>query len=310
MERNTFGKTGLEISPIGFGGAPIGLLETGQQQVGEVLNLLLDSGVNLIDTAAAYRGSEEAIGKAVADRRDEFVLVSKCGVPGAGPESEAWQPKDLKESIDRSLQKLQIDHLDVMLLHSCSMETLQQGEALETLTRARDAGKVRHVGYSGDNQAAAYAATLNDVAVIETSINICDQANINSVLPIAREHKLGVIAKRPIANAAWKQTSAQPGFYKEYAQTYSRRLIEMGLSPDELGFQGDPADEWPEIALRFTLGQPGVHVAIIGTTNPDHARRNIAAAEAGPLPQEALEKLRIAFRTAEQKSGDEWVAQT
>jgi aryl-alcohol dehydrogenase-like predicted oxidoreductase len=310
MEKRTFGKTGLEISPIGFGGAPIGLLETEQHQVGQVLNLLLDSGVNLIDTAAAYRGSEEAIGKAVADRRDEYVLVSKCGVPGAGPESEGWQPKDLEESINRSLQKLQTDHLDVVLLHSCSMETLQQGDALEVLTRARDAGQVRHVGYSGDNQAAAYAATLDDVAVIETSINICDQANINSVLPLAREHNLGVIAKRPIANAAWKQVSEQPGFYREYAQTYSRRLVEMGPSPAELGFKGDPADEWPDIALRFTLGQPGVHVAIIGTTNPDHAKRNIAAAEEGPLPQEALEKLRIAFRTAEQKSGDKWVAQT
>lgn len=310
MERHTLGKTGLEVSPIGFGGAPIGLLETEQQQVTQILSLLLDRGINLIDTAAAYRGSEEVIGKAVADRRNEYVLVSKCGVPGTGPESEGWQPKNLKESINRSLQKLQTDHLDVMLLHSCSMETLQQGDALETVVRARDAGKVRHVGYSGDNQAAAYAATLDDVAVIETSINICDQANIDSVLPIARDHKLGVIAKRPIANAAWKPASEQPGFYKDYAQSYSRRLVQMGVSPAELRFQGDPADEWPDIALRFTLGQPGVHVAIIGTTDPDHAKRNIAAAKQGTLPQEELEKLRIAFRTAEQMSGEDWRGQT
>ena len=176
METHTFGKTDLEVSRIGFGGAPIGLLSTEQQQVARILDLLLEGGVNLIDTAAAYRGSEEAIGKAIADRRDQFVLVSKCGVPGSGPESESWRPNELKDSIDRSLQRLQTDHLDVMLLHSCSMETLQRGDALTALIRARDAGKIRHVGYSGDNQPAAYAAVLEDIAVIETSINICDQA--------------------------------------------------------------------------------------------------------------------------------------
>ena len=310
METHTFGKTDLEVSRIGFGGAPIGLLSTEQQQVARILDLLLEGGVNLIDTAAAYRGSEEAIGKAIADRRDQFVLVSKCGVPGSGPESESWRPNELKDSIDRSLQRLQTDHLDVMLLHSCSMETLQRGDALTALIRARDAGKIRHVGYSGDNQPAAYAAVLEDIAVIETSINICDQANINTVLPLAREHDLGVVAKRPIANAAWKSASEQPGFYKEYAETYSSRFAEMGVAPADLGVQGEQDEVWPDVALRFTLAQPGVHVAIIGTTNPDHARRNIAAANEGALSQEALEKLRIAFRTAEQQADDEWLGQT
>jgi aryl-alcohol dehydrogenase-like predicted oxidoreductase len=115
MEKRRFGKTGHDISVLGFGGAPIGFLETEQQRVARILNILLDEGVNLIDTAAAYHGSEEAIGKAVSHRRSEYVLVSKCGEPGT-PESDAWKPASLTQTVDRALSRLKTDHLDVMLL--------------------------------------------------------------------------------------------------------------------------------------------------------------------------------------------------
>jgi aryl-alcohol dehydrogenase-like predicted oxidoreductase len=309
MERRKFGRTEREVSVVGFGGAPIGILATEQQRVADILHMLLDAGVNLIDTAAAYRGSEEAIGKAVSDRRDQYVLVSKCGEPG-NPDSDRWQPSALSEVVDRALSRLRTDHLDVMLLHSCGLQLLQRGDALEALVRARDAGKIRHVGYSGDNEAAAYAVTLPDVAVVEVSVNICDQANIDAVLPGAREHDVGVIAKRPIANAAWKPLGEQQGFYQDYAKMYAGRLAAMEITPAELGFAGDSADLWPEVALRFTLSQPGVHTAIIGTTNPDHARANLAAAAKGPLPEDVVRRLRGAFRSAELGSGQTWQAQT
>src|SRR5204862_2867736 len=123
---------------------------------------------------------------------------------------------------------------------------------------------------------------LPDVAVIETSVSIADQRNINLVLPVAREHNLGVLAKRPVANAAWKDVQQQQGLYKNYAKTYTDRLRQMKLDPAPLGFTG-PADEaWPELALRFTLSQPGVPSAIIGTTSPDNARKNIGCAGKGP----------------------------
>ena len=78
-ENRVFGTTGLQVSPLGFGGAPIGYLATEQQQVARILNLLLDAGVNVIDTAECYPGSESLIGQAVGHRRKEFVLVTKCG---------------------------------------------------------------------------------------------------------------------------------------------------------------------------------------------------------------------------------------
>lgn len=310
MQKRIFGKTGLEVSVLGFGAAPIGILETSQDRVSAILNTLLDRGVNLVDTAAMYQGSEQAISKAVSHRRDEYVLVSKCGQASEDLRGEAWSPEVIAQTVDRALRRLQTDYLDVMLLHTCDLATLKKGEALEALVKARDAGKVRFVGYSGDNEAAAYAAELPDVSVIQTSVNICDQANIDLVLPKAREHNVGVMAKRPIANSAWKDLADQPGFYSDYARTYAERLAKMNVTPADLGFDSVPSEIWPEIVLRFTLAQPGVHTAIIGTTNPSHVLSNVAAAEKGPLPENAVKKLRTAFEHAQSRSGESWTGQT
>ncbi len=296
MEKRILGKTSLLVTPLGFGAGPIGYLETEQEKVEQTLNSLLDAGVNLIDTAAAYHGSEEAIGRAVSHRRKEFVLVSKCGQQFDGLPGQAWSKEVIAATVDRSLKRLRTDCLDVVLLHSCGSEVLQRGEALEALVEARKDGKVRFVGYSGDNEDAVLAARMPEVAVIETSVNICDQANLATVVPVARENNVGVIAKRPLANTAWRAPQQLKGIYQEYARPYRERFETMKVTPQVLGFSGEA--DWPEIALRFTLSQPGVHVAIVGTTNPENAKRNVSVAEKGPLPQAVVEKLQSAFRRA------------
>ena len=306
METRRFGKTGLDASVLGFGAAPIGVLDAPQSEIEAVLNLLLDEGVNLIDTAANYASSEEAIGKAVAARRDEYILVSKCGQAFPDLKGSAWSAEIIHNTIERSLNRLQTEYLDVMLLHSCDLETLQQGDVIAALVAARDAGKIRHAGYSGDNQAAAFAAGIEELTVIETSVNICDQINIDLTLPKTRAADLGVLAKRPIANAAWKPLTDQPGFYTEYARDYTQRWSAMGLTLADIDFEGVPDTTWPEIALRFTLGQPGVHTAIIGTTNTAHAAANVAAARQGPLSAPAIETIRTAFANTAAKSPDVW----
>jgi aryl-alcohol dehydrogenase-like predicted oxidoreductase len=297
MEKRRFGRTELPVSVLGFGGAPVGFLKTDRERVSQILNFMLDQGVNLIDTAASYEGSEELIGGTIGNRRDQFVLVSKATarVPGTTDGVE-WSPQQISASVDRSLRRLKTDRVDVILLHSCPLEVLERGEALGALVKARDAGKIRFAGYSGDNDAAAYAATLPDIAAIETSINLADQANIDKVLPIAAKHDIGVIAKRPIANAAWKSSDQQPGMYKDYAAPYSERLQKMALQPADVGFA---PDAWAEIALRFTLSFPQVKTAIIGTTNPANARANIAAASKGALPDDVVKKIRAAFKHAD-----------
>ena len=164
----------------------------------------------------------------------------------------------------------------------------------------RDAGKILHAGYSGDNEAADFATTLPDVAVIETSINVVDQINLNW-LPKAQRQTIGIIAKRPIANAAWKEIHQQPGMYQSYAKEYTDRFRAMGLRLGDLGYTESDASAWPEIALRFTLSVPGVHTAVIGTTNPKNAELNIAAANKGPLLDDIPGKIRAAFRQADSR---------
>lgn len=307
MQHRPLGKTGLNVSLIGFGSAPVGFLATERSEAATLLGNLLDQGINLIDTAAMYPGSEELIGDALAHRRREFVLVSKCGAGWNKPADSDWTAEGITRYVDRSLQRLKTDAIDVMLLHSCSLDTLKQGEALGALVKARDAGKIRFAGYSGDNDAVAWAAAQPDVAVVETSINIADQVNIEMALPVARKHNVGVIAKRPIANAAWKPLDSQPGMYRSYAKTYTDRLAAMNLKPAELGFADT---EMAELALRFALSQLGVSTAIVGTTNPTHLAANIAAAEKGTLPADVLLAIQNAFNDAQTASGKPWLGQT
>jgi aryl-alcohol dehydrogenase-like predicted oxidoreductase len=304
MEKRRLGRTGMQVSVLGFGAAPIGFLKTDHERTADILNFLLDHGVNFIDTAASYQGSEELIGQTIGRRRDEFVLLSKCGQKFEDLPGEAWSPELITATIDRSLERLRTDRLDVMLLHSCELPVLERGDALAALAKARDAGKIRFAGYSGDNAAAAYAATLNDVAVIETSINIVDQSNIVRVLPVVRQHDCGVVAKRPIANAAWKASDRQPGMYKGYAAAYTERLKKMEITPADLGFVGNGAtgeadEDWPELALRFTLSFPEVHTAVIGTTNPVNAKKNIDYASKGRLSDDVVGRIRAAFQHAD-----------
>src|ERR1019366_2588711 len=125
MTTHPFGKTGFTVSSLGFGGAPIAYLEADENRVAQILNMMLDAGVNLIDTAASYPGSEKLIASTIGRRRDQFVLVSKCG--GSLPDIDlpAWSPDLIAKTVDRSLKNLNTDHLDVMLFHSCDLHTLQ-----------------------------------------------------------------------------------------------------------------------------------------------------------------------------------------
>ena len=304
MDHIPFGRTGLKVSRLAFGAGPIGYLDTSQERVARVLNLLLDRGVNVIDTAASYLGSEELIRDAVGHRREDYVLVSKCGRQVEGVTGEDWSASLVTQTVDRSLRRLGTDRLDVMLLHSCKRELLERGEALGALLRAKEAGKIRFAGYSGDNDAATFAVGLPGVDVVMCSASICDQANLAGALPAAALAGAGVILKRPVANAAWKPLEAQMGIYRDYVKPYVERFRAMGLDARALG--ADAENGWMELALRFALALPEAHVLSIGTTNPVNAEANLALLEKGPLAPAAVAIIRQTFREAEARSGSTW----
>src|SRR5215203_4696180 len=160
MEKRKFGKTDMEFSVLGFGGAEIGYNDSQtQEDVNLLLNSALDAGLNVIDTAAAYKSSERMIGEAVSGRRNEYYLLTKCGALDAFTRFD-WSKKGTLDTIEESLRNLRTDHLDIAQLHSCDSETLRRGDAIEGLERAREKGYTRYIGYSGDRDDARTAIEL------------------------------------------------------------------------------------------------------------------------------------------------------
>src|SRR5262245_27305747 len=130
MDKIAFGSTGLMVSRLGYGSANIAYLHTDPKQSADMIRRLLDAGINVLDTAASYPGSEKFIGEHLSDRRSDYVLVSKLGQGIPESEAPAWSEKLVLDTIDRALRSLQTDRIDVMLLHSCDLETLKKGDAL------------------------------------------------------------------------------------------------------------------------------------------------------------------------------------
>lgn len=297
MEKRQLGKTDMQVTVLGFGGSEIGFENASPRTVARLLNHAIDAGLNIIDTAECYEQSEELIGKAVANRRDEYYLFTKCGHPDDF-ESEDWRPASLLSSIERSLRRLRTDYLDGIQLHSCSEAELRRGEVIEALRRARERGHARYIGYSGDGLAARYAIECGQFDFVQISISIADQEALELVMPLARERGIGVIAKRPIANAAWR-TKGKPD--DEYYHTYWERLRKL-----DYDFLRGDIREGVAVALRFTLSVSGVHTAIVGTAQPGRWEENAASIGVGPLLPEQFERIRARWREI---ADDTWVGQ-
>lgn len=299
MEKRQLGKTDMQVSVLGFGGAEIGFEGASADTVERLLNSALDAGLNVIDTAECYEGSEELIGQAVSHRRDEFYLFTKCGHP-RGIGSEDWSMPSILESIERSLRRLKTDRLDLIQLHGCSETVLRKGHVIAALQAAREKGHARYIGYSGDSIAAKYAVECGVFDTLQTSINIADQEPLDLTLPLARERGLGVIAKRPIANAAWKEKHKP---IDSYHHTYWERLRKLHYE----FIRQRPLEESIAHALRFTLSVPGVHTAIVGTSKPERWLQNARLVEAGLLNEGEFKAIRERW---DEIAPATWIGQT
>lgn len=298
MEKRAFGKTDMQVSVLGFGGAEIGFENASPHVVKELLVAAVDQGLNVIDTAECYVGSEELIGNAVSNRRKDFYLFTKCG-HGENYTREEWTKADIGKSVERSLRRLKTDYLDLIQLHSCGLDILKKGEAIEALEAAKKAGKTRYIGYSGDGANAEYAISTGVFDALQISVNIADQEPIDSVVEQAHKMGLGIIAKRPIANAAWKSKSKPSN---SYHVPYWERLQKLHYD-----FINGNMTEAASTALRFTLSTPGVHVAIVGTTKPGRWRENADLIARGALSEGEYKTIRA--RWLENVQAD-WVGQT
>src|SRR5262249_27771594 len=157
-----------------------------------------------------------------------------------------WTAEVITAGIEGALKRMRTDRIDIFHLHSCPLATLLRGDVIDALDAAVRAGKIRVAAYSGDCEPLAWAVRSGRFGAIQSSVNLCDQRVIEEALPGASPAGIGVIAKRPLANAPWR-FSERPR--EEDVALYWERFAAMGLHRGEL--------PWDEIALRFAAFQPG-----------------------------------------------------
>ena len=292
MQLHPYGNSGLEVSALGFGAGHIGSSQMSEDEAGTLLNRALDLGITLIDTARGYGLSEERIGRHLSWRRGDFVLSSKGGYGVEGVPD--WSAECILRGVEQALERLQTDHLDIFHLHSCPQETLERAELWDALEEVKNRGQVRTVAYSGENADLAYALENTPVGGVQTSVNLFDQRSLSDNLPLAQQKGIGVIAKRPVANAPWRFLERPVG---DYAEVYWERMLAM-----QLEFGGvDPL----EYSLRFSAFAPGVSSAILGTGSLEHLEKAVQAVEKGPLALEEVALIRARFEAL----GADWEGQ-
>jgi aryl-alcohol dehydrogenase-like predicted oxidoreductase len=278
-----FGRSGLTVSPLGFGAGRIGGDDFSDVDAGRLLNAAVDHGITLFDSARSYGLSEERIGRHLAHRRSEIVLSTKGGYGAPGVPD--WTAPAITAGIEGALGRLRTDRIDIFHLHSCPLETLLRGDVIDALEAAVRAGKIRVAAYSGDGEPLAWAVRSGRFGGVQASVNLCDQRILGEALPEAVAAGVGVIAKRPLANAPWR-FSERPR--ESDVALYWERFVAMGLRAGEL--------PWDELALRFAAFQPGVICVIAGTGSVEHLRRNARLIERGPLPPALSAEIQEAFR--------------
>ncbi len=269
MKYRTLGKTGLRVSQLGLGATQIGNIDISLRRAEAVLKEALDGGINFVDTAPRYFESEERIGRFLSHRKDEFIVVTKCGPYRLRDESGEYQAHSdytragIHSTIERSRQRLRLDQIDIVQFHGLPTDESEWSEAFNALEEAKANGWVSAIGISADGATAVDAAKRFNWDTHEFNYNILYQEAEKDLIPLLLERGRGGIAKRPLANAIYVGNTYDEG---AEANLMRERLRSFPLA--------DLAEGMPliEFAFRFNLAQPLVHTQIIGTANPDHMR--------------------------------------
>jgi len=221
MEKIRLGKTDLMVPKIGFGGIPI--QKPSEEEAVRIVRSCLDLGITFFDTSRMYTNSEERIGKAIAGRRNEVILATK---------STTRTAKGVTKDLETSLKKLNTDYIDLYQFHNVSSpEHLQAvmapGGPLEVLHKAREAGTVRHIGITSHRLPVAKEAVLTDCfETVMFGLNFVNTEAAEELLPLAREHDMGIIIMKPMAGGMLEN----PSISFKYLQQFPDVMPLIGIS--------------------------------------------------------------------------------
>ena len=271
LDTAVLGRTELQVTRLGYGAMEVwGEPKRGpisEEDVGKLLNAVLDAGINFIDTARAYGKSEERIGRHLSHRRSEFFLATKGHI---------FSKEALLQGLDESLHQLKTDYVDVFQLHNPPVEQCEEEDLVEALQEMRRQGKVRWLGIS---------TTLPHLPTY-VEWGVFDEFQI-PYSALQREHEewisksaeagIGTVIRGGVAQG-------EPGEGRGGEESW-RNFEEANL--DELREEGESRSAF---VLRLTLTHPDIHTIITGTKNPAHLQENVEAAQRGPLPADTYEE--------------------
>jgi aryl-alcohol dehydrogenase-like predicted oxidoreductase len=280
MEYRVLGRTGLKVSEIGLGTVELGM-DYGLRIPGEferpsqtdaisLIHEAVEAGVNFIDTARQYGVAEEVLGKALRGLRDKVILCTKCAwFPGEVPTGSELH-RAIRNDVETSLRLLQTDCVEVMMVHTATLEVIGHSEVWETLESLRQEGKLRYIGASTYGTQAPLAAINNGACdVLEIAYSLLDQEAEERVLPSAEKANIGVIARSVLYRGVLTDLSMRLPADMEHLKTYVDALSFLVQAGRQTLVQA---------ALRFVLSNPAVSVAIPGMRKPAHLHEALPAA--------------------------------
>jgi aryl-alcohol dehydrogenase-like predicted oxidoreductase len=275
------------------------------------LNRAVDLGVNFLDTADVYGDgrSERLIGRLLRERPgDEIFVATKAGRRLDPHTAEGYSYENLSRFVERSLENLRVEVLDLLQLHCPPTGVYRQDETFKALDRLQEAGKLKNYGVSVERVEEARAALdYPSVKTVQIIFNIFRQKPAEEFFPLAEERNIGVIARVPLASGL---LSGRMTADREFASDDHRNFNREGQAFDRgETFSGVPfetglaaAEELKELvpegytlaqlALRWILMHPAVSCTIPGAKRPDQVEDNLAAARMPPLSGETMDRIR------------------
>jgi L-galactose dehydrogenase len=288
MEYRQLGRTGLTVSVVGYGTAPLGdMYGTSNDDAAlQSAYRAMDAGINFFDSSPSYgKGlAEERLGKVLRGRRDEIIVGTKAGK--YGPDEQDFSADRIRRGIEDSLRRLGTDYVDILQLHNVEFADLQGqlGEAYAELVRLREAGMCRFIGMTGYPIAMTRRVISEfdlDVTLSYAHCTLLDACLTNDVLPLARERGVGVINAAAVALGLLTQAGPPPQIAQlvgEEICTAARRVVQV--------CQRRGADV-SFVANQYSIQRSGCATTVIGTTNQQHLDSAVAAAEE-PIDEDLL----------------------
>ena len=311
MKFRELGRTGLRVSEVGFGGWAIGGTSYGptdDRDSLEALEAAWESGVNFFDTADTYGHghSEKLVAKFLRGKpRDKAFLATKAGwdfYHGGGKKN--FDPEYLRFACDESLKRLEIDSIDVYQLHNPTLEMIHRGEAVSALEGLKKKGKIRFIGISVHQEEEALAAMADPrVDTLQMVFNLLEQRMAEHVFPEAKEKKIGIIAREPLACGllSGKYQAGHPFPKDDHRRRWTREKLEMELKKFALCRKILASERLSLVraALEYVLDFEAVSTVIPGAKTKAHVLEHVLASNDPRLRIEETYHLREIYQREE-----------